>query len=388
MKRLLCLAIGLPLVAPAAPAAAAAFTFTTLDVSGAVATFPTGINDAGQVIGNYTDAAGQNHGFLDTAGAITTFDPTGSVGTYPTGINASGQITGAYTDTAGIDHGFVDTAGAFRTVDVAGSPGTEPIGIDAAGNVVGYYFNSSQDLSAGQVHAFDTVANIPPYLARFPLLLSVWSAVVGVNAAGEFTGLTSRTLFNNTFNPTSGFVGQGTQGFTFAVSGFAFTAGASINASRQVTGSYGNNDGIVHGFLYNAPAGVFAGIDRGDLAVSVTTIDPVGSSYTNPTGINDPGQITGYYVDNVTQHGFFYDAGAMTVLDPAGSSFTQPVGINSAGDITGYYIDAHNKSHGFIAILAADIAVPEASSIALLSTALTALWFLRRRRSVLGYIRS
>ena len=38
--------------------------FTTIDVPGAVATLPAGINRAGNIVGLYTDAAGNAHGFL------------------------------------------------------------------------------------------------------------------------------------------------------------------------------------------------------------------------------------------------------------------------------------------------------------------------------------
>src|SRR5271157_4672682 len=70
------------------------YTFTTIDVPGAVTTDAFGINDAGQVVGTYQDASLIIHGFLLAGGTITTIDRPGSSSTELTGINNSGQIVG------------------------------------------------------------------------------------------------------------------------------------------------------------------------------------------------------------------------------------------------------------------------------------------------------
>jgi hypothetical protein len=49
-----------------------AYTFTTINPPGAFLTSAFGVNEAGQVAGNYYD--GRFHGFLDTAGGFTTID--------------------------------------------------------------------------------------------------------------------------------------------------------------------------------------------------------------------------------------------------------------------------------------------------------------------------
>jgi hypothetical protein len=41
--------------------------FTTIDVPGATFTEPIGINTAGQIVGDYLDASGTQHGFLATS---------------------------------------------------------------------------------------------------------------------------------------------------------------------------------------------------------------------------------------------------------------------------------------------------------------------------------
>ena len=56
-------ALGLVLAAFASSASAAPYTFTTLDVPGAIFTAAVGINNAGQVVGFFRDSSGQ-HGFV------------------------------------------------------------------------------------------------------------------------------------------------------------------------------------------------------------------------------------------------------------------------------------------------------------------------------------
>jgi uncharacterized membrane protein len=80
---------------------------------GATASEALGLNNTGQVVGNYTDTAGgfvQEHGFLfDIATqAYTTLDFPNASNTFATGINDSGQVVGGYTDAQG-GHGMVLT---------------------------------------------------------------------------------------------------------------------------------------------------------------------------------------------------------------------------------------------------------------------------------------
>ena len=101
-------------------------------------------------------------------------------------------------------------------------------------------------------------------------------------------------------------------------------------------GHYGSVSGA-HGFLYEA--GVF------------TMLDVPGANNTTPSGINDDGQIVGYYSvgfgSEFRQHGFLYAAGGFTVLDVPGATHTQAFGINSNGQIVGVYNDSSGY-HGFL----------------------------------------
>ena len=118
-------------------------TFTSIDVPGATFTEAMGINDRGQIVGDYRDSAGV-HGFLDTNGTFTAIDVPGANGvTAATGINNLGQIVGHYNDGTFIEHGFVETNGKFATFDVPGGTEPTPHGINDFGQIVGDYFKTN-----------------------------------------------------------------------------------------------------------------------------------------------------------------------------------------------------------------------------------------------------
>jgi uncharacterized membrane protein len=76
-------------------------TFTSIAVPGAMSTEAHGITPAGQIVGQFHDAAGVLHGFLKDGATFTTVDvPPGppSASTEPFAINAAGQIVGTFDD--------------------------------------------------------------------------------------------------------------------------------------------------------------------------------------------------------------------------------------------------------------------------------------------------
>ena len=81
-----------------------------------------------------------------------------------------------------------------------------------------------------------------------------------------------------------------------------------------------------------------------------TTIDVPGIYDTQAFGINDAGQIVGYYEPYVGPlHGLLLDVdGSYTTLDVPGAIETDAVGINASGQIVGYYIGADHYYHGFL----------------------------------------
>jgi uncharacterized membrane protein len=107
----------LSLLLSALAAHAASYTFTTIDVPGATATYAHGINPAGMIVGTFDfgDATGA-HGFLKNGATFTTIDVPGGTNTEAKGINPAGQIVGTF-EAATRSQGFLKNGATFTTID-------------------------------------------------------------------------------------------------------------------------------------------------------------------------------------------------------------------------------------------------------------------------------
>ncbi len=88
-------------------------------------TQPIGVNDAGQTVGSYFDAAIAEHGFLSSGGTLTAIDFPEATWTAAAGINAASDIVGGWSDATG-SHGFLLQAGVFTPIDVPLATSTTP----------------------------------------------------------------------------------------------------------------------------------------------------------------------------------------------------------------------------------------------------------------------
>ncbi len=119
-------------------------------------TLPTGINDAGVVVGDYGSAFGFVVGpppYPAYAAAVPPLDPPPGAGMCPIcappsygGMNNNGDIVGSYADGSYIRgvvaarHGFLLSHGIYTTIDFPGAYATTASGINDSGQIVGYYF--------------------------------------------------------------------------------------------------------------------------------------------------------------------------------------------------------------------------------------------------------
>jgi probable HAF family extracellular repeat protein len=105
-------------------------------VPGARSTEALGIDNAGDVVGTYTDSSGRSHGFLyGSQGVLTTIDVPGSTETFVNGINNLGTIVGSFTSSVSGTHGFIYEGGVFTMVD-APSGITQLLSINDLGEIV------------------------------------------------------------------------------------------------------------------------------------------------------------------------------------------------------------------------------------------------------------
>jgi uncharacterized membrane protein len=129
-------------------------TFSTNLFPGGCCTKNNGINDGGDIVGQYRAPPlpplfqpGPRQGFQDLGGVLTTLDVPGAKETEAEDINNSRDVVGAYK--GGGKFGFLYSAGTFTAIAFPGATITEALGINDHGDIVGVY----QD-ALGNLHGF------------------------------------------------------------------------------------------------------------------------------------------------------------------------------------------------------------------------------------------
>jgi len=122
---------------------------------------------------------------------------------------------------------------------------------------------------------------------------------------------------------------------TFEVPGTQFTRAQGINDAGQISGWFRAANGTDHGFVKD-----------GD----TYTIFDVPSQTFEVFGMNTDGQLVGYFQEAPTGRlrGFLKDGDTFTTLAVPGSSTTFAYGINEGGQIVGFFENATGP-HGFLA---------------------------------------
>lgn len=263
-----------------------------------------------------------------------TFSPIvfpGAHETTPQSINDNGQIVGAYRLTpGGRQHGFLLNHGSYNTIDFPGSAETILYGINNKGDIVGRYYASFPDF-----HGFILSSGVFSSI-DFPGAID--TVTTGINNAGVIVG----TFGNDTSNPCSTVIFKVFQcGFTLdagVFSAFAFpganTEPSGINDLGEIVGIYNES----HGFSLNG--GIF------------TSIDVPGAFSTLVHGVGPTGQIIGEYVPGSTLcdcPGFILQSGTFSNFNHPGGVNTVPNGMNTAGQIVGWY-NAGFTLPGFLAV--------------------------------------
>jgi probable HAF family extracellular repeat protein len=261
-------------------------------------------------------------GFLFSGGSYSAFEPREpDVAIYPSGINDGGQITGEYVRRDG-ESGFVRSPdGQFATFDVAGARATEASKINDGGQIVGRYSEDTRLVDdSSRVRGF--VRDPSGTITRIDFPGARSTLPTGINDGGDVVG-----YYIDDLGETHGFLWRDRQFTPLDLVGARSPTPMDINDRGEIVGMYLDDAGVAHGFL-------LAG-DR------YTMISAPGSPATVPTGINDNGEVVGYTADDLMQagaSGFRGTPGAMdeyaSVTVP-GSPRTLPLGINDNGDVVG-----------------------------------------------------
>ena len=259
--------------------------FTTVDFPGSVSTSPQGINPAGDIVGVYVDAQGEQHGFLLSHGVFSTIDFPGAARTDARGINPAGEIVGGYAlpgeNALGI-HGYqLAGSGEFVSIDYPGHINTIPQRILPDGTVLGCYHDND---FMGSMHGF-------------------------VLRAGQYTGFDMGTTMHNGATPDVGRI-----------------AGLFFDMTLGKPRAYVVQDGNFNALDF-----------PGSIATQAWDENPSGAVVGNYT---DTTHVT---------HGFLEERGQFTSIDFPGAMATLARGINPGGDVVGRYVDAGGVTHGFLA---------------------------------------
>jgi len=180
------LALAVPQTASAQPVPT---QFTRISVPGAGVTSALSLNDKSQVVG-YCYTATAHDGFLYDHGVYTLLDPPTTAPfheTFAMGINNRGQVVGNYLESDPVwyvaRHCFLYDHGNYTTFQVPGSVDNYPNGINNQGQVIVTYFDSDFNLhSALYDHGVLTALSPPDDLG-------VDTEVWGINDRGQVVGV-------------------------------------------------------------------------------------------------------------------------------------------------------------------------------------------------------
>jgi uncharacterized membrane protein len=277
--------------------AVANYEFKTINPFSSVETSARGINDAGDVVGDFATAAqetaGSESGYLRHNGKYTKINFPGARDTDANGISESGEIVGTYDLVAG-DHGYVFKNGKYKALPD------------------------------------------PPNQDGFPDFNAI-------NEEGDIVGVLTPTPF---VNGNKGFLLDDGH-YKLIDCGHDQTEANGINDDGDIVGECTDETPTYaeHGFLLRN--GKFYLIDAPGAACDGTVA----------TGISENGDITGNFDDaNCNEHGFvlkgFPKNPKWTTIDAPGATDTTLAGINEQCDLVGTAstgVDPNNINKGFIA---------------------------------------
>lgn len=125
------------------------------------------------------------------------------------------------------------------------------------------------------------------------------------------------------------------------ISGYPYNEGYGIS-----------DEGVAVGNAFSSSGSSVAWIwDPKTLSYSFFTVPGADANSTSPSGLNDKGQIAGYYSTGMgsAYHGFLREYGTYTTIDAPGASYTFLDGLNNSGIIQGQIYDAAGAAEGFVA---------------------------------------
>jgi autotransporter passenger strand-loop-strand repeat protein/probable HAF family extracellular repeat protein len=283
-------------------------TFTSIsNPPSAIGALAAAINDSGQTVGDYETSAGTGgsgtvDGFLFSGGTFATLVDPFAEYTIPTGINDSGEVAGDYIDSSGVVHGFLYSGGTYTTIDdPLATSGTLAWGINGSGEVVGTFISGGNGTLSGASGFLDSKG---VYTTIFDSS-GVSTLAFGINDAGQIVrdyvdssgGLHGFLYSDGTYTTIEDPLGDtNSQGGTLAF---------GIDDSGDIVGTYSDSSGLDHGFIAslpsvavivskgNSPYKVSSGhTDTGDIVVSGGSMFVLSGGVADSTTVSSGGFLT------------------------------------------------------------------------------------------------
>ncbi len=255
-----------------------------------------GINNAGTIAGYFGDGTVvPNNGYTWTAtGGFVAENVPGAVQTQVIGINNTGTTVGFSVDATGNNTGFVHTSTGFTTpITNPSTPTAAPttnqlLGVNDHNLAAGFYFTSG-GTPQGYIYNISSKSftSLPG---------AVPTTATGINNAGDISGIA--VIGGN----NEGLYYNGKVTAYFEAPGSTNTGFFGLNNEGMAIGYYVDAAGLTHGLVYNVLSGSWYTVD--DPNASTSTTPAFGVTGTTINGINDLGQLVGFYSDGTHVNGF------------------------------------------------------------------------------------
>ncbi|HWO39665.1 MAG TPA: hypothetical protein VNO32_63660 [Candidatus Acidoferrum sp.] len=215
----------------------------------------------------------------------------------------------------------------FETINFPGDTFTQTLGINNSDRIAGYH---GATLNRG----FTLVLSSKAFTnENFPG--SAQTQVIAINNSSKTAG-----FYIDAAGNTHGFTDQRGSFLKVDFPGTPFNQLLGQNDSNQAVGYYStkaDGTGPDHAYIYDESGSVFE------------LLNIPGSTSAQATGINNSGNVCGFYVDSKgINHGFLLILGQFEVLRFPASTGTQALGLNDKGQVVGLYTDSANNTHGFV----------------------------------------
>jgi hypothetical protein len=253
------------------------------------------------------------------------------------GINDRGLVSGGVYDPAWNAHGFLWETGRVTIIDAPGWVNTFLGQNNNEGVIVGDYDDSIVSHACLYSVPTRTWAALPDVAGK-PVNWGNWINNHGVAVGTAFEGTASGSIYNGV---AWSWNGSAYSFFTVpGASGSLGTYASGINDHGQICGYYKDSQGVYHGFVKDGE--------------TITSIDVPGArggpnSGTGPGNINNEGEVAGPYIAGGLFHGFVLRGGVYVTVDVPGATQTYIHGNNNRGDLVGMYWDSSGRAHGFVA---------------------------------------